>query len=136
MSALEVEAASPEEPKKKCCSLFDGNTDATGYAWLGAARGTIVMANIFLFQSLLYLASEAAGCSEEDIVCDKEIYGLKPASWVSNIQTFTSIGASLTMPLFGAIVDFTNYRRAVGIATAAIMTAIQGVQIYTVSSTW
>ena len=135
MSALEVDAAAPEETKKKCCNCFDGHRDATGYAWLGAARGALVMSNIFLFQSLLKLASDAAGCVDGG-VCNNTIYGLRPSSWVSNIQTFTSIGAALTMPLFGAIVDFTKYRRACGIATAAIMTTIQAVQIYTVASTW
>jgi MFS-type transporter involved in bile tolerance (Atg22 family) len=61
---------------------------------------------------------------------------MRPASWVSNIQTFTSIGAALTMPLFGAVVDFTDYRRASGIVTAFVMVAIQAIQIYTVPATW
>ena len=116
---LEVGAASPED-KRNCCSnncSFGGNNDAKGYAFLGAARGAIVMSNIFLFQSLLYLATEAAGC-EQGTVCEKQVYGLRPSSWVSNIQTLTSLMASLFLPCFGAIVDFTNYRRATGIATA------------------
>lgn len=136
-SPLNVKDASPaNDEKKRCsCDIYDGNNDAKGYSWLGAGRGAIVMANIFLFQSLLALATEAAGC-ELGTPCENTIYGLRPASWVSNIQTFTSIGAALTMPVFGAVVDFSDYRRAAGLFTAGIMIAIQAVQIYTVPATW
>jgi len=135
-SPLDVKDASPaNDDKKSCCSIYDGNNDAKGYSWLGAGRGAITMANIFLFQALLALATDAAGC-ELGTPCENRVYGMRPASWVSNIQTFTSIGAALTMPLFGAVVDFTDYRRAAGIFTAGVMVAIQAVQIYTVPSTW
>jgi hypothetical protein len=62
--ALEVDAGNNEnvETKRKYCNCFDGNQDATGDAILAAYRGTIVMSNVLMSSSLLWLASEAAGC--------------------------------------------------------------------------
>lgn len=121
--------------KKACCSVYEGNNDAKGYSWLGAGRGTIIMANIFLNAALLNLAVEAAGC-ELGSECKARVYGFYPASWIANIASISALIAGFVMPVFGAIVDFTDYRRAVGISTAGIMIAIQAVQIYTVMDTW
>ena len=40
------------------------------------------------------------------------------------------------MPITGALVDYTPYRRAVGIVSGVLIVTIQAIQIYTVSSTW
>ena len=129
------ESAAPEDEKKKCCDIFEGNTDAKGYAVLAAGRGAIVMANIVLTQSFLHLATEAAGC-EAGTECNKRIYGQFPASWISNIAVFTGLVGAFMLPITGALVDYTDYRREVGAGLSAVMTIIQAIQIYTVESTW
>lgn len=137
--ALEVDSGDNENvaTKKKCCNCFDGNQDAIGYAVLAACRGTIIMSNVFMSSSLLWLASEAAGCgSEEQGACTKRIYGFYPSSLNANIALISGLLSAFLMPIFGAMVDFTPYRRAVGIASAVVITIIQAVQIYSVSSTW
>jgi len=134
-----MEVASPEEPgKKKCCSLYDGNRDAGGFSWLGVGRGGLLMSNIFLNQSLLYLASDEVGCVVDGEVqdCTVRVYGLYPASLIATIATVTGVGAALFMPICGAFVDLTHYRRSVGKLSALVMTVIQFVQVWTIPRTW
>jgi UMF1 family MFS transporter len=99
------------------------------------------MSNIFMSTSLIYLATEAAGCFDEEgkvdkANCETKIYGFLPASLITNIAIITGVLSALLMPLIGAVVDFTPYRRETGIASAVVLIVIQGVQIFTVPTTW
>ena len=99
------------------------------------------MSNIFLSSAFVFLASEQAGCLNEegDEVlddCGGEVYGFKPASFVSSIAVIAGVLSSLFMPMFGAMVDYTSHRRTDGVVAAILMMMIQAVQIGTVSSTW
>jgi MFS-type transporter involved in bile tolerance (Atg22 family) len=98
------------------------------------------MSNVFLSSSLIYLASVHAGCvdDEGEIVdeCDGKAYGFQPASLITNIAVVSGLLAAFFLPVLGAIIDFTPHRRSLGIATAVLMTLIQGVQIGTVQATW
>jgi MFS-type transporter involved in bile tolerance (Atg22 family) len=133
-------------PKKscgsKCCSWLDfhGVPEAKGYAILGTARGSIVMSNIFLSTSLIYLASEEAGCIDDQGIviedCNNKTHGFQPPSLIANIAVISGLLSAFLMPVIGAIVDYTPHRRATGIAAALFLVLIQGVQIGTVSATW
>lgn len=99
------------------------------------------MSNIFLSTSLIFLASQEAGCLNEkgDEVlddCGETVYGFKPVSLISNIAIVSGLLSALLMPIAGAMIDCTPYRRHVGVGIAAFMVLIQGVQMGTVSSTW
>ena len=87
------------------------------------------MSNIFLSTALIYLASEEAGClDEEDKViddCDKKIYGFRPILLISNIAVIQGLLSAFFMPVFGAMVDFTPYRRLVGIWASCMIILIQ-----------
>jgi MFS-type transporter involved in bile tolerance (Atg22 family) len=130
--------------KTGCCgrNVCDGNVDAIGFGWLSAGRGMLVMSNFYMGSSLLWLASDAAGCFDDEGnsitegACENKVYGFTPSSLVSNIAVIAGLLAAFLMPICGAIVDYTDYRRATGIAVIVVMVAIQGVQIYTVESTW
>jgi UMF1 family MFS transporter len=154
-TTLNVDLAAPEDAgdnekigvttesktKKQCCNLYDGNMDAIGYSWLANGRGMMVMSNIFMLSSLLYLASDAAGCFEGeskfgDQACSTRIYGFYPSSLISNIGIISGLLAAFLMPVCGAMVDYTPYRRLIGIIIAIVLTAIQGIQVYTVAATW
>jgi MFS family permease len=105
------------------------------------ARGAVVMSNIFLASSFIFLASEQAGClnEEEDEVlddCDERVYGFKPSSFISNIAIISGVLSALFMPLFGAMIDYTSHRRTVGAVSALCVMLIQAAQIGTVSATW
>lgn len=143
-SSVDAEQASSEEPspKKKCCAFlsFEGNAEAKGYAILGTARGAVVMSNIFLSTSLIYLASEEAGCLDEEgkVIedCNNKTHGFQPPSLIANIAVISGLLSAFLMPYFGAVVDYTPHRRAVGIGAALLLIVIQAVQIGTVSATW
>lgn len=128
--------------KRRCClKCYDGNADANGWSWLAAGRGMMVMANIFISGSILWLASNEAGCFEDgkstnEGSCNLRVHGFKPSSILTNIATIAGLLSAFFMPIFGAIVDFLPYRRLAGVITAIIITIIQGVQIYTVEDTW
>ena len=99
------------------------------------------MANVFLSSALIYLASEEAGCvdpDKEEIIdnCDNTVRGFRPAALITNIATVSGLLGAFFTPVLGAVIDYTSYRRTVGLATAATAILIQGVQIYTVESTW
>lgn len=104
------------------------------------ARGPYVMSWIFLSTSFLYLASEEAGClDEEDKVaddCDGRVYGMRPPALVANIAVFSQVLSAFLMPFIGAIVDYTSHRRSLGVGVALLMILIQAAQIGTVSATW
>lgn len=140
VTTLNVALATPvteSESKKQCCTLYDGCRDATGFSWLANGRGMMVMSNIFMLASLLFLASDAAGCSsEDDEACSKRIYGFYPSSLISNIGVIAGLLAAFLMPVCGAMVDFTPYRRLMGIILVILLTVIQAVQVYTVAATW
>jgi len=108
---------------------------------VGIGLGPSIMSNIFLSASLIFLASEEAGCLNEtgDEVledCDKKIYGFKPASLISNIAVISGVLSALFMPIAGAIIDYSPYRKQVGVITAVLMMMIETAQIGTVSRTW
>lgn len=98
------------------------------------------MSNIFLSTSFVYLAQEQAGCLDEDkeVIedCNGKAYGFQPASFISNIAVISSVLSALFMPLIGAMVDYTEHRKTLGIFVSTFMILIQIVQIGTVSKTW
>lgn len=94
------------------------------------------MTNIFLSTSLLHLAKVASGCDLESDTCSNTIYGFRPSSLISIIAVVSGVLSALIMPITGAIVDFTSYRKSLGILSAALIAAIQVVHIGTVQKTW
>jgi len=129
------------EPKKKCCACFyfGGEKTAIGSNFLGAARGALVMSNIFLSTSFLYLASQDADCLTDGVIdkgCDTRVYGFLPISFITNIAVISGLISAFCMPVIGAIVDYTDYRTSVGIAASALICIIQAIQIGTVLETY
>ena len=100
------------------------------------------MANIFLSSGLIYLASKEADCldpedSEEvDGDCENRIHGMVPSSLITNIAVISGLASAFTMPLTGAIVDFTPYRKHIGLGSALLIAIIQAIQIGTNENTW
>lgn len=98
------------------------------------------MSNLYLSTAFIFLANQEAGCLDEDDVtimnCEGRVYGMAPATVVSNIAVVSGILGAFFMPLFGAILDYTSHRKLVGVIATAIMVVIQAVQIFTLPSTW
>lgn len=83
---------------------------------------------------------EEAGCIDENgnaiPDCDNTVHGFQPPSLIANIAVISGLLSAFLMPLIGAIVDYTPYRRATGIAAAVLLIIIQATQIATISATW
>jgi MFS-type transporter involved in bile tolerance (Atg22 family) len=109
--------------------------EASGLAIDMYGRGAVLMSSLFLGPALLQLASEAAGCTDEE-ECDAKIYGFRPSSLLSNISIIAGLLASFLLPIFGAIVDHTHYRRPIGAYSAAALTLFKGVECMVGKSTW
>mmetsp|Transcript_44967 Transcript_44967/g.109217 ORF Transcript_44967/g.109217 Transcript_44967/m.109217 type:complete len:673 (-) Transcript_44967:2423-4441(-) len=133
---------------RDCCS-YDGIPEAQGYSMLAMVRGSVIMSNIFLASSLIYLACEEADGLRPDLESDdpennltctnpdeNKVYGMTPSSLITNIAVVSPVLSALFMPVVGAIVDFTPHRRLVGKLSALLLVAIQTVQIGTTSQTW
>ena len=131
---------SQEENSKIPWYRFNNVAIAQGYNLSGMARGAIVMSNVFLSTSFIYLANEEAGCLDEDdeVIedCDGKAYGFEPAIIVTNIAVIAGVLSALFMPFIGAMVDYTPHRKTVGIVSAVCILLIQTAQIGTVSNTW
>jgi len=129
-----------QEKDRFGCSLsLDRHKEVRAIMLAGIARGAISMSNVHLANSFLHLAcKEGGGFGDGDRCIDPDVRvrGMKPASFVSNILIFASIMSALVMPPTGAIIDFTPYRRWVGIVTAVLLAVISGVQIATLEETW
>jgi len=131
---------------------YGGIPEAKGYALVAMGRGVGVMSNVVVNAALLELAMEAAGCpskkeldameadgtigSASGYICDGTVYGQNPLSLISNIAVATGLLGAIFMPITGVILDFTPYRRLVGILFAIIFTIIQGIQIGIGPNTW
>jgi MFS-type transporter involved in bile tolerance (Atg22 family) len=108
---------------------------------ISIGHGSILISNVFLASSILFLASEEAGCVDPTTgrlmkSCDTRVYGFAPSSLVNSIYAIASLVAAFGMPLFGALMDYTHHRRTVGRSLALGLWLIQTIKIGTVSSTW
>ena len=87
--------------------------------------------------ALVELALEAAGCETgADEECTGKVYGLNPVSLISGVPVVAGLLGAFFMPMIGVILDFTSYRRFVGILFSSVFTVIQAVQIAIGERTW
>jgi UMF1 family MFS transporter len=122
---------------------FDNDPiEATGLTLDMFARATVIMAGIFLGPALLELAT-AEAMEQCDVDVDEEtcaetarIHGFKPSSLLTNIAIVSGIVSNVLLPLVGAVVDHTSYRRQVGSYSAILLVAIKGVELFISPRTW
>ncbi|EEC47125.1 predicted protein [Phaeodactylum tricornutum CCAP 1055/1] len=113
-----------------------GPIEATGLAVNAYARGTVLMSSLFLGPALLKLASEAADCHDGEDCSGVKIYGFRPSSILTNIAIASGLLGPILMPIFGAFVDHTRYRKEVGAYSAAGLTIVKGIEIFVGPKTW
>lgn len=123
---------------------YDGKPEAFAWSLDVSARGvTFVATGTFLATALLRLAKQAAGCEvdpapgENEVRdCNERIYGFRPSSLLT-IYTFgISVAAALLMPLMGAVVDYTPYRRRLGRILSLAYCFFLFSQIFVFEETW
>lgn len=118
--------------------MFDGNQEAEGWGWASAARGFLLMGGLFLSPALLSLAENDAGCGDLDKgeECTGRTYGIRPSSFLTTIGAIGGFCGAILMPITGAIVDHTQYRRAVLIVTSLALIVFNYIQICISEETW
>lgn len=94
------------------------------------------MSNVFLSTAFITLAKRSVGCSDEDEICEGQVFGFKPSSLITIIATVSGLLSASLLPVIGAIVDFTKHRRIMGKILAVWIISIQAIQIGTVERTW
>lgn len=126
------------------CALFnwDGNKEAKALSMVHIAGGADAIAtSIYLFSAIIELANEAANCpkrtsNNEFPECENRVYGIKPSSLLSVYLVVLGLTSSIFMPLVGALVDSTGYRRAIGRITIAISCIALALRFLISSETW
>jgi len=107
-----------------CCGkpILHGKPEALGFL-MGMTGQMIGIIGVLTFvaPALLYFAKLEAGCEveapegETEVPeCNKEVYGMKPSSFITTLTTVTSLLVACSLPLMGAIIDHTSHRRSVG----------------------
>eukprot|EP00977_Amphora_coffeiformis_P000687 scaffold149_cov179-Amphora_coffeaeformis.AAC.10 len=123
------------------CLRYDHGApmEATGIAVDKWAMGPVFMSSMFLGPALLQLATEAAGCvynETEETICENKVYGFRPSSLLSNMAVASGLLVPITLPLVGALVDHTPYRKQVAAWTAMGVAVVKGVEVSVGPSTW
>ena len=108
--------------------------EATGFNLFIAGQACLTTSFIYFSTALLELAELQAGChnmdDDNDDPCESKVWGLlKPSSLITAISTFVSLGSSLILPVVGAVIDHTSYRKNVGEVTAYMLIALNAVGI-------
>eukprot|EP00536_Pseudo-nitzschia_multiseries_P010942 jgi/Psemu1/326233/estExt_fgenesh1_pg.C_3520006 len=124
------------------CLPYPDSPEANGCVVDVFARATIVLSSFFVGPALLKLASQQSidNCESMDnyekCMMDPRIYGFKPSSLLTNMGAIASVVSVISLPLVGAAVDFTSYRRQVGMCTAFGLTLIKVLELGFGPNTW
>lgn len=94
------------------------------------------MSNVFLSTALITLGKRSLGCLDDDKICEGTVYGFRPSSLITIIATVSGLLSAFLLPIIGAIVDYTPYRKFMGGVFALLLIAVQAIQIGTVQATW
>mmetsp|Transcript_30446 Transcript_30446/g.69708 ORF Transcript_30446/g.69708 Transcript_30446/m.69708 type:complete len:503 (-) Transcript_30446:625-2133(-) len=127
--------SSDTRPSKFFCFKFSSSL-ATGWYMDAAARGPILMSNVFLARALLDLAKIEAGCSNTDFMCENRVHGFLPSSLLTNMVMISGVVNACLMPIVGAVVDHTHHRRTVGILSAVLLLVVNTMLVGINSKNW
>jgi len=109
--------------------------EVTASAMDAAARGPMNMTRTFIGASILRLALADAGCKNPS-TCHVKLHGLKPSSLLTTATAIVGVVAALTMPIVGAVVDHTRYRKIVGATTAFLLVCVVGGEVAINENNW
>ncbi|EJK62199.1 hypothetical protein THAOC_17195 [Thalassiosira oceanica] len=136
------------EEKRGCCGgcesffLYNKHDPVVQAFYLNQfGRSALFISFMFLSLGILQLANEQAGCPKNEdggYACTDEnkVYGSRPSSILALMALVGGLSVSVFMPYFGAVVDYTDYRRGCGRVCAALLVAANFVQIFIYESTW
>lgn len=109
--------------------------EATGWAMDSAGRGPLNQVGSYVGSAILRLATADAGCLNPR-TCEGTVYGFKPSSLLTATSSIVGVIGALLMPVAGAIVDHTKYRKSVGVISGILSVGIIGAQISLSQDNW
>ena len=109
--------------------------EAIAWGFDSVARGIAIQAGSFLASAIVILATKEAGCPKKGD-CEKSVYGLRPSSLLPVATIIVSLIIAFFMPIFGAIVDYSRYRKTVGLVTSILICLFLGLQLMISQDTW
>eukprot|EP00594_Rhizosolenia_setigera_P015670 CAMPEP_0178962344 /NCGR_PEP_ID=MMETSP0789-20121207/14301_1 /TAXON_ID=3005 /ORGANISM="Rhizosolenia setigera, Strain CCMP 1694" /LENGTH=506 /DNA_ID=CAMNT_0020646461 /DNA_START=49 /DNA_END=1569 /DNA_ORIENTATION=- len=115
-----------DDEKKKCAFVqrwkFNGNKEAQAWALMSTWHGIAIAATGIATIPLLRIAEHAAGCGDlsENEICENKVYGFRPSSLLTLIQTVSGAAMAIIIPFIGGIVDRTRHRRPLTIISASV----------------
>ena len=102
--------------------------EATGWGMDSAGRGPLNQVGSYVGSAILRLALRDADGGK--------VYGFKPSSLLTLFTSVIGVVAAVMMPIVGAVVDHTRYRRAMGIISGVLSVAFIGGQIAISEDNW
>jgi MFS-type transporter involved in bile tolerance (Atg22 family) len=119
-------------------SWFDDNKEVIACCVIKIPEACfLATSSIFLSTALVKMASKAAGCDLDDNnECHERIYGLKPSSMLSIFLMILGAASAILMPIVGALLDSSNYRRAVGAISALVLCVLTFIQTFVSEQNW
>ena len=125
-----------DEYKSNACCPFD-NPEAAGYVLASSLPvGVVVMGNVFFSVAFLELAERDVGCGylyaddvdDDPPECKEKYRGIRPANIYILVTSAAAVVVAILVPLVGAVVDNTRFRKSVAAGSKAILAAISLVQ--------
>jgi MFS transporter, UMF1 family len=102
--------------------------EATGWCMDSTARGPFNQMGGFIGTAILRLATVDAGCKSVQ-TCTNTVRGLRPSSYLAATSAIVSIVGALLMPIAGAVIDHTRYRKHVGVISAILVVTLTGFEM-------
>jgi len=113
------------ERRNKWCNICDNNSDVRAWSWDSSAQGFLTINMVFVSTALLHIIERKAGTK-----------AIVPESLFTLSISIAGFLASLLMPLAGAIIDHTVYRRHVAICSAILILVVNGLLAMVSEETW
>lgn len=119
-------------------SCFEGNKEVIACCLIKIPEACFMAtSSIFLSTAFIKIATVTAGCDVDAVDdCDKRIYGLKPSSMLTITVMIHGIVGAIIMPLVGALIDSSNFRRGVGAISALILSVLTFIQSFLSERIW
>jgi len=119
----------------RCCFLkrFDGNAEAGALAINNISQGLFIIGGIFISTAILNLSFIVGNCVPGE---QCKIIGLKASSLLTTITSVASFISAFLLPIVGAIVDHSDYRKQVAIVSGVLIIICNFFEIFVSANTF
>ncbi|KAL7566702.1 hypothetical protein ACA910_017760 [Epithemia clementina (nom. ined.)] len=109
--------------------------EAAGWAMDSVGRGPLNQVGSYVGNAILRLAAQDAGCAKL-AGCELKTHGFRPSSLLTATTSIVGVISAVLMPIVGALVDHTEYRRMLGIVSGFLSVALIGAQMFISEDNW